>query len=81
MSMGQQAVILFRLDAHTPDVVPVADLATYMGLPADMVRKRIRELADMGHAVPLHDVQTALIIGASAGGPLPGVQGEGAACA
>lgn len=81
MSLGQQALILIELDRLAPTVVPVADLALYMALPLDVVRRRIRELADQGHVLPLHDVGTAMLIGASATGPLPGLQAEGPACA
>lgn len=81
MSLGQQALILIQLDKLAPTVVPVDDLAQYMALPHEVVRRRIRELADQGHVLPLHDVHTALIIGASATGPLPGLQAGGPACA
>lgn len=81
MSLGQQALILIELDRVAPTVVPVDDLAQYMALPVELVRRRIRELAEMGHVLPLHDVQTAMLIGASTTGPLPGMQGKGPACA
>ena len=64
MSLGQQAVILIRLDAQHGQPVAVDDLAAYIGMPADLVRQRIQQLADQGYAVPLLDVGTALIIGA-----------------
>lgn len=64
MSLGQQAVILIRLDAQAGNPVAVDDLATYMSMPPDLVRQRIQELAEAGYAVPLLDVRTALIIGA-----------------
>lgn len=66
MSLGQQAVILIRLDAQDGAAVAVDDLTTYLRMPADLVRQRIQELSDKGYAVPLLQAGTALIIGARA---------------
>lgn len=66
MSLGQQAIILIRLDAQDGAVVAVDDLAAYMCMPADLVRQRIQELSDKGYALPLFEAGTVLIIGARA---------------
>lgn len=78
MSLGQQAVILIRLDAQAGSPVAVDDLAAYMSMPADLVRQRIQELAEAGYAVPLLDVRTALIIGARS---IPTADAGAASCA
>ncbi len=58
MSLGQRAVILIRLDARMGEVVPVADLASHMGLPVALVRERILELWNQGYLQPQWDVGT-----------------------
>jgi len=70
MSLGQQAVILIRLDAQDGEAVAVDDLAVYMDMPADLVRLRIEELARKGYVMPITEVGTALVIGARATHPL-----------
>lgn len=66
MSLGQQALILIRLDAQDGQAVAVDDLAQYLRMPADLVRQRIQELAAKGFVLPLLEVGTALIISACA---------------
>lgn len=58
MSLGQRAVILIRLDARVGQVVPVADLASHMGLPVAEVREHILLLWNEGYLQPQWDVGT-----------------------
>ena len=64
MSLGQQAIILIRLDAQDGAVVQVDDLAAYMRMPASLVRLRIQELSDKGYVLPMREERTGLITGA-----------------
>lgn len=74
MSIGEQALILIRLDARHGEVVSVDDLSVYLRLPAERVRQRILELWHQGYAVPeqqgLAD-GSSLITGAMAAPKVP----------
>lgn len=74
MSLGQQAVVLIRLDAQDGKPVYVSDLTSYMRVDPDTVRLCILELHTKGLAVAIRDKDTQEVIGANARARLHGVR-------
>ena len=73
--IGQQAVVLIRLDARRGETVSVADLASHTMLSAAQVRATIEALWHLGYALPVREGQgaptNAQIVGATACGAMP----------
>ena len=71
--LGQQAVVLFRLDARRGETVSVADLASHTMMSSAQVRAAVELLRRQGYVLPIYAVGDGLgppimaqIIGATA---------------